>query len=112
MKKSVLLALAVGFTALAPISQAQAYFACKAVARALFGKGPKIGGTWAKGYGETPRQACRRAKRKCRFRLDDKRDATGFGFPMAECKRRGRAQPVYDDAPEYGHYKGRRRDRY
>ena len=96
MKKTVLFALALGVTVLAPMSQAYAYYECKAVARALFGKGPKIPGTWAKGYGDTPRAACRQAKRECGYRLDIKRDETGFDFPVATCKRRGRAQPIYE----------------
>lgn len=106
MKKAVLMGFVAVATLMGPVAQAQAgYFECKAVARALFGKGPKLSGTWAIGEGYTRREACQQAKYICRERLDYKRHSDGFPYPVAKCKRVGKAKPIYDDAPEYGYYK-------
>ncbi|MEO1282756.1 MAG: hypothetical protein AAFV69_13585 [Pseudomonadota bacterium] len=99
MKKTILVGMVAMVTILGPVTQAHAYYECKAVARALFGKGPKLPGTWSIAEGYTKREACRNAKYVCRDRLDYKREVDGFPYPVAKCKRVGRAQLIYGHTP-------------
>lgn len=87
MKKSVIATATLAFAALIPATQANAQWMCTAQAKALFGHGPKLGGTRATGFGYNRNEACWSAKEQCEYRLDIKRDRDGFGYPAAKCKR-------------------------
>ncbi len=97
-KKFLLLAAVAAVTVVGPVTQAHALYECSAVARALFGKGPKLPGTWATANGYTASQACGKARYRCEDRLDYKRRADGFPYPVAVCKS-GRAEPIYVIGP-------------
>lgn len=96
MRAPLVLAAVVAVTIAAPITQAHAWYECKAVAKSLLGNGPKLGGTFATGEGETRRDACWAARERCEWRLDRKRDRDGFGYPLAKCERVGYAKEIWD----------------